>query len=112
MSEALTTEGKKLRVGQRLQLEVAEAVTLNGQTIIPVTGDATDEMRRVLRSYAVFNADQDRPSPEQFRPSRSASCRQPTRCQERAQRFVDSLPATVHIGGDRTFYDRSAAARR
>jgi hypothetical protein len=46
MSEALTTEGKKLRVGQRFQLEVAENVSLNGQTIIPIgspgTGEITD----------------------------------------------------------------------
>ncbi len=46
MSEALTTEGKKLRIGQRVQLEVAETVSLNGQTVIPagspVTGEITD----------------------------------------------------------------------
>ncbi len=46
MSEALTTEGKKLRVGQRFQLEVAEPVVIEGQTVIPagspVTGEVTD----------------------------------------------------------------------
>ncbi len=46
MSEALTTEGKNLRIGQRVQLEVAETVSLNGQTVIPagspVTGEITD----------------------------------------------------------------------
>lgn len=45
-SEPLTTEGKKLRVGQRIQLETAEAVTLNGQIVIPagspVVGEVTD----------------------------------------------------------------------
>jgi hypothetical protein len=46
MSEGLSTEGKKLRVGQRFQLEVAEPVTVDGQIIIaagsPVTGEVTD----------------------------------------------------------------------
>lgn len=46
MSEGLTTKGKKLRVGQRFQLEVAEPVTVNGQVVIaagsPVTGEVTD----------------------------------------------------------------------
>ena len=45
-AEALTTEGKKLRIGQRVQLEVAEAVMLNGQVVIPngspVIGEVTD----------------------------------------------------------------------
>jgi hypothetical protein len=46
-SEPLTTEGKKLRVGQRMQLEVAEAVVLNGQTVIPVGSPATGEITDV-----------------------------------------------------------------
>jgi hypothetical protein len=45
-AEPLTTEGKKLRIGQRVQLEVAEAVMLGGQTVIPlgspVVGEITD----------------------------------------------------------------------
>lgn len=33
--EPLTTKGKKLKVGQRVRLEVAESVLLNGATVIP-----------------------------------------------------------------------------
>lgn len=46
-SEALTTEGKKLRVGQRFQLEVAEPVTVNGQIVIPAGSPATAEVTDV-----------------------------------------------------------------
>jgi hypothetical protein len=46
-SEPLTTEGKKLRVGQRLQLEVAEAVMLNGQIVIPAGSPAIGEITDV-----------------------------------------------------------------
>ncbi|HEX8415574.1 MAG TPA: hypothetical protein VF637_17095 [Sphingomicrobium sp.] len=35
LSEALTTKGKALKVGQRVQLEVAQDVLLNGQVVIP-----------------------------------------------------------------------------
>lgn len=47
MSEGLTTEGKKLRVGQRFQLETAEDVTLDGQTVIPAGSPATGEVTDV-----------------------------------------------------------------
>ncbi len=47
MSEALTTEGKKLRVGHRFQLEVAEPVTLNGQIVVPAGSPATGEVTDV-----------------------------------------------------------------
>ena len=47
MSEELSTKKKKLRVGQRFQLEVADAVTLNGQTVIPVGSPATGEVTDV-----------------------------------------------------------------
>jgi hypothetical protein len=43
----LTTRGKKLRVGQRFDLEVSEPVTLNGVTIIPVGNRAIGEVTSV-----------------------------------------------------------------
>jgi len=47
MSEALTTEGKKLRVGQRFQMEVAEPVTIGGRVVIPAGSPATGEVTDV-----------------------------------------------------------------
>ena len=35
LSEYLTTKGKRLKVGQRVQLEVAQDVLLNGRVVIP-----------------------------------------------------------------------------
>jgi len=35
LSEFLTTKGKRLKVGQRVQLEVAQDVLLNGRVVIP-----------------------------------------------------------------------------
>jgi hypothetical protein len=43
-SEPLTTKGKDLRVGQRINLEVAEDVTLDGEIVIPAGSPATGEL--------------------------------------------------------------------
>jgi hypothetical protein len=47
MSEAITTKGKKLRVGQRFQMEVAAPVTLNGAVVIPAGSPAVGEVTHV-----------------------------------------------------------------
>lgn len=47
MREALTTNGKKLKVGHRFQLEVAENVMLGGVTVIPVGSPAVGEVTDV-----------------------------------------------------------------
>lgn len=47
MAEALTTKGKNLRVGQRFQLQVAEAISVNGQFVIPAGSPATGEVTTV-----------------------------------------------------------------
>ena len=45
--EALTTKGKKLKPGQRVQLEVAEAIMLNGAVVIPAGTPAVGEITDV-----------------------------------------------------------------
>lgn len=47
LSEGLTTEKKKLRVGHRFQLEVTESVVVNGVTVIPAGSPATAEVTQV-----------------------------------------------------------------
>ena len=47
MREELTTEKKKLRVGQRFQMEVANAVEMNGITVIPAGTPAIGEITEV-----------------------------------------------------------------
>ena len=47
LSEELTTKGKKLRVGQRFHLEVAEPVMVQGVTMIPAGSPAIGEVTEV-----------------------------------------------------------------
>jgi hypothetical protein len=43
----LTTNGKKMAVGQRIPLEVAEAIQINGQTVIPAGSAGMGEITSV-----------------------------------------------------------------
>ena len=99
--------GGQVREGERSQIAIFyKSYSKTVESV--VTGDATDEMRRVLRSYAVFNCDQiDGLSPD-FYPSPVNVVPPADTLSERAQRFIDALPATVHMRGDRAFYDRTA----
>lgn len=45
--EELTTKGKNLRVGHRFQMEVAEAVSVDGQVVIPAGSPAVGEVTDV-----------------------------------------------------------------
>jgi hypothetical protein len=47
MAESITTKGKKLKVGQRVHLEVAEDVKINGVTVIPIGSPAIAEITDV-----------------------------------------------------------------
>ena len=47
LSEELTTQGKKLRVGQRFRLETAAPVMVQGTTVIPVGSPAVGEITDV-----------------------------------------------------------------
>ena len=47
LTEGLTTEHKALRIGQRVQMEVVEAVAINGMTVIPAGSSATGEVTDV-----------------------------------------------------------------
>lgn len=47
LSEELTTKGKLLRVGQHFRMEVAEAVLVNGQVVIPAGSPAVGEITEV-----------------------------------------------------------------
>jgi hypothetical protein len=49
----LTTKDKRLKVGDRFNLEVSEAVTLNGVTVIPVGSTAVGEVTTV-RNKGMF----------------------------------------------------------
>jgi antirestriction protein ArdC len=82
--------GGHVREGERSQIAIFYK-SFSKTVESPVTGDATDEMRRVLRSYAVFNADQIDGLPEKFYP-RAPSASSPPTTRYRIARSASSMP--------------------
>lgn len=99
--------GGQVREGERSQIAIFYK-SYSKTVESPVTGEATDEMRRVLRAYAVFNCDQIDGLAADFYPSPVAIVPPADTLPDRAQRFIDALPVMVEQHGDRAFYDRIA----
>ncbi|CAM3041740.1 zincin-like metallopeptidase domain-containing protein [Sphingomonas zeae] len=99
--------GGKVRQGERSEIAIFYK-SYSKAVASSVTGVTTDELRRVLRSYAVFNADQIEGLPERFHPTPLSIVPPADALPSRAQTFVERLPATVHIRGDRAFNDPTA----
>jgi antirestriction protein ArdC len=99
--------GAQVREGEHAQFAIFYSSYTKSVTST-VTGAAADEQRHVLRSYAVFNGDQIDRLPEAFCPGALAVDPPTDTLPERAQRFVDALPAKVLLRGDHAFYDRIA----
>lgn len=100
--------GGQVREGERSQF----AIFYKSYTkAVPSAGDPgvmTDEQRRVLRSYAVFSADQIDGLPARYYPSPVELVMPADQLSDKATRFFDALPVKVHHGGDRAYYDRVA----
>ncbi|MEO5599082.1 MAG: zincin-like metallopeptidase domain-containing protein [Novosphingobium sp.] len=97
--------GAQVREGERSEIAIFyKSYTKKVES--PVTGQTDDEQRRVLRSYAVFNADQIEGLPPQFYPALLNAVPPCDTLPIRAQQFVDGLPAKLHHRGHQAFYDR------
>ena len=57
LSQFLTTKGKGLKVGQRVQLEVAQDVLLNGRVVIPARSPVEGVLTHV-RNKGMWGTDQ------------------------------------------------------
>lgn len=99
--------GGQVRQGEKSQFAIFYK-TYTKEVASPVTGAVTDEVRAMLRSYAVFNVDQIEGLPADYYPSRVALVAPGDVLPDRADRFVRALPASVQVCGDRAFYDRVA----
>lgn len=74
-------------------------------------GDARDEddqggpMRRVLRSYAVFNADQVEGLPPHYHPSAGEELPPPAGRRDDIDAFFAAIPASLRHQGDQAYYE-------
>lgn len=100
--------GGQVRTGERSQFAIFyKAYTKRAAGAGQAAGDA-DELRRVMRSYAVFNADQIDGLPAHYYTTRIELVPPTDHLPARAEAFVERLPARVRHGGDQAYYDRGA----
>jgi len=97
--------GGQVRAGEQSQFAIFYKAYSKKVDSYERPGELVDEQRRVMRSYAVFNADQIDALPGDFYPEALSLVPPGDRLGPRAERFVDRLPARLRCGGDRAYYD-------
>ena len=100
--------GGQVRAGEQAQFAIFYKAYSKKIDSSEYSGEQVDEHRRVMRSYAVFNADQIDALPSDFYPEPLSLVPPGDRLDPRAQRFVYLLPARLRTGGDRAYYDLRA----
>jgi antirestriction protein ArdC len=71
----------------------------------PDTGEKSDEARRVLKAYPVFNADQVEGLPERFHPAATLELTEPEGREQALDAFFAAIPATLRHQGDEAYYE-------
>ena len=71
----------------------------------PDTGEKTDESRRVLKAYPVFNADQVENLPARFHPAATLDLVEPEGRELELDAFFGVLPAVLRHQGDEAYYE-------
>lgn len=71
----------------------------------PDTGERSEEARRVLKSYPVFNADQVEGLPAYFRPVASLELVEPAGREDELDRFFAAIPANLRNAGSEAYYE-------
>ena len=71
----------------------------------PDTGESSDEARRVLKAYPVFNADQVEGLPERFHPAASLELVEPEGREAELDAFFASIPVSLRHQGSEAYYE-------
>lgn len=74
----------------------------------PETGEKTDEARRVLKAYPVFNADQVEGLPERFHPAATLDLVEPEGREAELDTFFAAIPVNLRHQGSEAYYEPTA----
>ena len=74
----------------------------------PDTGEKTDEARRVLKAYPVFNADQVEGLPERFHPAATLELVEPEGREAELDAFFTAIPVILRHQGCEAYYEPTA----
>lgn len=69
------------------------------------TGETSEEARRVLKAYPVFNADQVDGLPERFHPAATLELVEPEGREQELDTFFAAIPAELRHQGDEAYYE-------
>jgi antirestriction protein ArdC len=71
----------------------------------PDTGEKSDEARRVLKAYPVFNADQVEGLPDHFHPTTTIEMIEPEGRKTELDSFFAAVPVNLRHQGDEAYYE-------
>ena len=96
--------GGQVRKGEKSTLAIFYK-SYSKEVEAPDTGERSEESRRVLKAYAVFNADQVESLPSHFHPQAALALVEPEGRRGDLDRFFTAVPAELRHHGDSAYYE-------
>jgi antirestriction protein ArdC len=101
------TLGAQVRKGEKATIAIFYR-NYTREVEAPDTGETSAESRRVLKAYAVFNADQIEGLGERFHPAAQLDTAEPEGRQQELDAFFAAIAATLRHQGDEAYYEPAA----
>ncbi|MXO71820.1 ArdC family protein [Alteraurantiacibacter buctensis] len=99
--------GAQVRKGEKATIAIFYK-SYTKEVEAPDTGEKSDEARRVLKAYPVFNADQVDGLPDRFHPAATLDLIEPEGREQALDTFFGAIPAMLRHQGDQAYYEPSA----
>ena len=99
--------GAQVRKGEKSTIAIFYK-SYTKEVEVPDSGDRTDEARRVLKAYPVFNADQVEGLPEHYHPAATLNLVEPAGREAELDAFFGAVPAMLRHQGGEAYYEPGA----
>ena len=96
--------GAQVRKGEKSTIAIFYK-SYTKEVAAPDTGEKTDEARRVLKAYPVFNADQVEGLPERYHPAASLVLVEPEGREAELDAFFATIPVNMRHQGGEAYYE-------
>ena len=99
--------GGQVRKGEKATIAIFYK-SYSKEVAVPDTGETSEEARRVLKAYPVFNADQVEGLPARFHPAAELELVEPEGRKAELDAFFAAVPAALRHQGDQAYYEPGA----
>lgn len=96
--------GAQVRKGEKSTIAIFYK-SYTKEVAAPDTGEKSDEARRVLKAYPVFNADQVEGLPERYHPVTTLELVEPEGRKAELDAFFDAIPVNLRHQGSEAYYE-------